>query len=223
MQDVNQTQAERMVKMRKHFNLNQRQLASIIGRNPPVIKGIEHGRTKKIRPEYLKIFEKRLGISPIWLTDGKGDMFVEEIDHDEILKQIELISKSFKSDDIEIPFSPGLDLDYSSSIRLTKDFLVIPVAKKYIRAVQNEDKAMDPTISPKDVVLVNINDFSLDEGNIYLVNVDGQNYIRRLFFDVGSSDIVLKADNSLYPHFKLKHSQIEVKGKIFTSISIKVL
>lgn len=215
-------QAKRMLQIRKHFKISQVKLAKIIGEEENVIKMIEQSRTKKIREKHLTNLKNKLGISPIWLTEGKGNMLLEGINEDEILSTIDTLVNSLNPNLIEIPFYTDIYMQDKTKIQITKNFLPHLVAKTHIKAVQIQDDTMTPTINPNDIILINTQDTTIEEGKIYLITINDKPYIKRIFTNPTTNETILRADNQLYPQLNTK-SKFAIIGKIFGNISINKL
>lgn len=216
-------QAVRMAQIRDYFNISQVKLASIIGAGSNVIKMIEQSRTKTIEEKHLKSLEEKLSISSTWLVEGKGDMFLEDTDLDEILSSIDKMVNSLNPSLIEIPFYIDLSMQDKTTIQITKDFLPSLVAKKHIKAVQVCDNAMHPTIKPKDIILINTSETDIQEGKIYLIHINSKPYIKRIFENPLTNELIISQDNQAHPKLNIPKSKIAVIGKIFGNISINNL
>ena len=88
---------ERLKKLRKYFDMSQREFAERFGMSQSTYAPLENGR--EIRDAYVKLICQAYGVNEEWFRTGKGKMFVKEPDRDleELLKIYDSLSVSLKS------------------------------------------------------------------------------------------------------------------------------
>ena len=67
---------ERIKEIRKHFKMNQSEFGSKIGISRDTVASIECGRIE-IKEVFLKSICREFSVDYIWLTTGKGQMFID--------------------------------------------------------------------------------------------------------------------------------------------------
>lgn len=68
------TLADRLRKAMSEANMNQKALANAVGVKPPSVNGWLSAKAKFLRGENLLKAAKALGVSDLWLAEGKGPM-----------------------------------------------------------------------------------------------------------------------------------------------------
>ena len=77
---------------------------------------------------------------------------------------------------------------------------------------------MEPNIRNNSVVFVDTNDKDKLNNAVYVVNLAGEIYIKRLeFLD---ETVLLKSDNIIYNTIPTKNSEIKIIGKVKNSVSL---
>lgn len=75
---MNGTLADRLRKAMAEANINQKQLADSVGVRPPSVNGWLSEKAKFLRGENLLRAAKVLGVSQLWLAEGKGPMRMDD-------------------------------------------------------------------------------------------------------------------------------------------------
>lgn len=96
----------RIKKLRKALNLSQPKFGEKLGVSKSVIVNLELGRVE-LKEFMLKLICKTYNVNPLWLTEGKGDMFFEVADEflDDLAIEYELtdIEKKIVSNFVKLP------------------------------------------------------------------------------------------------------------------------
>lgn len=114
-------QAERIKFLRKELNLSQSKFGEKLGVSKAVIVNLENNRVE-LKEMMTKLICRTFNVNPLWLTEGKGDIFFET---EEII--LELLSKEYDLDNLETSIIKNF-------IKLSKEERqqVINLAKKLI-------------------------------------------------------------------------------------------
>jgi len=70
--------AKRLKQLRLELNMTQNDLSHILGIPKQRIADIESGKVKNLRGEEIVSLERKYKISPIWLSTGDGEMFINK-------------------------------------------------------------------------------------------------------------------------------------------------
>ena len=81
-------------------------------------------------------------------------------------------------------------------------------------------ESMEPTITNGAVVLINQNDTSPKNGNIYALILDGELIIKRLFFDAEKDKWIARSDNKKFDDRELNNSAIILGRAIWVGMSL---
>jgi len=143
-------------------------------------------------------------------------------------------AKNFRNDnDLLIPFfgeikktKDGICFNSVSSECITG---FIPLNKKTYNLIDTDtqalkafDDSMAATIKTDNIIFVDRNNTTLNEGKIHFIKVDNELYIKRLFKGIGSDKFILKSDNIAYPVFEVEPSKVEILGLFIYSIKSEV-
>lgn len=85
----------------------------------------------------------------------------------------------------------------------------------HLHAITAHGDSMEGNITDGAILLIDLGDKGTESGRIYIVNVDGDVMVKRVFTDLSDPDnLILKSDNPYYPQFKVKKESIEVIGRV---------
>lgn len=76
---MNETLSDRLRKAMAEVGMNQKELAGRVGVKPPSVNGWLSAKAKFLRGENLLKAAKALGVSEMWLAEGKGPMRAEAL------------------------------------------------------------------------------------------------------------------------------------------------
>lgn len=100
------TSNSRVRELRKNLRLSQTKFGEKLGVSKDVIVNIELERVE-LKEFMLKLICKTYNVNPLWLTEGKGDMFFEVADEflDDLAIEYELtdIEKKIVSNFVKLP------------------------------------------------------------------------------------------------------------------------
>jgi len=67
--------SERLQKIRKEFNLTQKELADLVHSPRQRITDMEIGKVKNIKGHEIEALEKKYKLNPLWISTGNGSMY----------------------------------------------------------------------------------------------------------------------------------------------------
>ena len=177
-------------------------------------------KTKHIKDKYTILIAKEFGINKDWIETGKGDFRIDE--YDQMLNDTSVISDALSSYGNKIPFrKDGFDNKNSRYINLPND--IINFKGKDIEALRIDDESMSTTIEKRDIIFIDKNSTSIQNGKIYFVTIKNEDSLKRLFTNPNNENIILKSDNPLYPQIELLKDEFSIIGRAVANISIKEL
>lgn len=189
------------------------------------------------------------GVNPVWLKTGKGNKYAEssirnpkDLEQYDEPENIDLASKLVSSEpddehqlrinlyDYELAAGNGIiNLEYPdviSSIWFTQDGLQKVVGRRStegIRMFTVPTDSMEPTISAKDIVFIDIRVTSYIGEGIYAFRLNGEDYIKRLQ-RLPTGIIRALSDNPMYPPFDITEDlfyEAEIIGKFIRVVPIQ--
>ena len=187
-------------------NLSMNAFAKQLGVSQPSISDIVNGRTRS--PKNILEIASALGVNAHWLKTGEGEPNAEFIAY--VPAQNE--QNAFRVDVMDYQaaaHSSGIvNVDYPDvieSIFFTEEGLFKVIGRKSavgIKLFKVPTDSLSPTINPSDLVFVDtlINNY-VAEG-IYVFNLNGETYIKRLQ-RLPTGVIRALSDNPLYPPFEI--------------------
>lgn len=223
------TLADRLNSIMLEKNVSQAELARSIGIKQPSIFKILNGRT--LNPKNILEIATALNVDPHWLKTGEGERspVVKETGgeyivqrQDQIKVDLLSVSAAANSSGVVNPEYPDVIQSISFS---TKGFFDIVGRKTadgiYMITVPTD--SMSPTIGKGDIVFIDTKETEYTGEGIYIFDLDGETYIKRLQRVPGG---VMRAlsDNSLYPPFDIEQtlfSTAVIRGKFIRVLPVK--
>lgn len=212
---MNLTYGQRLKAARKNKKLSQTDLAEISGVGQGSISKIERGDQESsaydielshhlgVNPMWLKTGDENL--APDWIT-GKGEKskeprIKEAIEPGEIYQPVRFVSFDLKAG------ISGYGVDYLNEeneplyLRATW-FQKRRLKPANIVACSVSGESMEPTLYSGDVVLVDLSNTTLIDGDVFAVNYEGEMLIKRMHRDAGQW--YLQSDNPNKTHYPNK-------------------
>lgn len=162
----------------------------------------------------IKICETYPELNIRWLLTGEGEM---------IAGYSSSAEKKVKFYDISGSCGFGVDgQDFPNQAELSIDVRCFPVQYRDLKlsAIKARGDSMSPTIDDGDLVFYVDKNTINDEG-IYIVNVDGRIFIKRITFDFERRQFCLVSDNKYYDKFYIsEESKIIVVGEVVCKMEL---
>lgn len=89
---------------------------------------------------------------------------------------------------------------------------LIPSASKDTEAIRCAGDSMSPSLQDGDIMFIDRANTDLHDGEIYVVRVEDELYVKRLVRVPGK--IIAKSDNNSYPDFELSGDNFEILGRV---------
>ena len=212
---------DRLKQARAAKKLSQARLAEIVGVSQASIMYIENGRNKGS----TKIIDiaKALDVSPDWLLHGK------ELGNAEILdtKINEWDDNTTIPDDIvAIPYLNGFslsagtgavnsDIPYDGAkLWFSKSFLkrrCADITKVFSINVRGD--SMSPRFDEGGVVVIDSLNNTFEDGKVFAVHYDGQDFIKTLRWMPGGM-ILVESENPVYRAFEVPAEELNIIGRV---------
>lgn len=174
---------------------------------------------------YERIIElcREKGISADYIFSGRSEVFsgsvIAENDIDGIDTDSMIVVPYFK--DIRTAAGFGCTNDESctddiSYIVLPRDgYPELSRSSARLHAITVHGDSMEGNIMDGAIILIDLGDKGAESGRIYVVNIGGEVYVKRLFIDpTDQGSVLLRSDNIYYPQFKVKRDEVEVIGRV---------
>lgn len=131
----------------------------------------------------------------------------------------ELISVSYFPD---ISASAGFgyvneEFIQASSLKLPKEIFPA-INERYVEAIRANGDSMEPTIHDGSVMFVNTNCLNIKNGKIYVIRLNEELFVKRIFNASKANEYIIQSDNELYPKFTLARDEFEVLGELIYNI-----
>lgn len=213
---------------------SQSALARASGVPQPTINRILKG-TGKRGPETntIKALAEACKVSAQWLTDGSGVRHLPSSDEGDNELGIDIrdddggdfvrvqVVQSFLHaglDGIDGDFEPDEDAD--PGLVVPRSWLVGKgLSPRCVKAIRIKGLSMYPTFKPGAIVLVNLADRVMVDGELFAVNTDGKSVIKRLELEGG---IWYLASDNTAPEFKrraIRDNDSVIAGRVVMAIA----
>ncbi|MBE0498596.1 MAG: LexA family transcriptional regulator [Campylobacterales bacterium] len=216
--------ADRIREVRKVLGgISQKKLAEIVGCTDGKIKAWEQGTTPNIKPKDVFLLANKYGFNYDWLADGKGEMMQNK--GDLLLRDIS-VTNALLHQNISIPyfkdindyvFPHGVVNNTSHSFISLPDEMVAGYSSA-IEAIHFAGNSMNPTIKDKDIILIDSSIIDPTDGDVFLLYLCEEVYVKRVFIDPKSKELTLCSDNPIFPKIKADCEDFKLVGKVVGKI-----
>lgn len=219
----NETTGDRIRARRKELKLgNQSNLGKKVGVSHVAISQWERGETEPTGSNLLTL-SRVLSVRPEWLVNGEEPMQNGQVN----LIQYENTLTS--EDYVDIPFIHHIELinengDFNKNefhgitLRFSKGTLrragANPTGEKIVCSAAS-DNAMSPVIPRGSTVAIDYDNKRLDDGKIYLVNIEGIIRIKQLYRKPGSKILLRSFNRDEYGDEEVNADSISIIGRVF--------
>ena len=96
---------------------------------------------------------------------------------------------------------------------------------KDVHAIVADGNSMEPLIKDGDILFITPFD-TVRDGNIYIVNVNGEIYCKKVYKNPITKGLILKGENEIAPKYEISENDMEsVKfmGEVFVVMGVNVL
>lgn len=191
---MKQTTGERIRARRKELNLRQEDVAKAIEVNRVAISQWERDETQ---PNGINLFklEKALKTSASWIIDGIEPTIKEDKrDYDTDIKFDIFVIKQYQASEASINNTNSYITSKSGFICPQEVIKNTGSNPNNLRVLIMNNDSMAPSIQKNTILFVDISDFEMQSGFVYLINWYGEERIKRAFKD-GKNSFKLKSDN----------------------------
>ena len=191
---MKKTLGEEIRNRRKELKLRQEDVAKAIGVNRVAISQWERDETQPNGIHLLRL-EREIGISASWIIDGVGSCVKEaksnySIDNDFdfiVIQKYQANQKTISTNNAYI----NAKSSFPCPVEIIK---TIGSQANNLRVLFMNNDSMTPTVRKDTMLFVDISDFEMQSGLVYLINWYGEERIKRAFKD-GKNSFKLKSDN----------------------------
>ncbi len=218
-----QSLADRIRAVRKKLGMSQQELADVLGCSDGKIKGWEQGNTMTIKARDSMLLAKKYGFDQEWLEDGKGEMMQSK---GYFPLEVENLNDISYSNSLNIPYYKDIE-HYSSNensvksidISMARDMFEL-ISSDNIEAIRVTSNSMNPTIKEGDIIFIDKDDITASNEKIYLVFLCDEVYLKRVFIEPKSKEIILHSDNQIFPQLKADCKDFRIIGKVIAKMNI---
>ena len=221
--------SDRVRAIRKKLGMNsQKELADVLGCSDGKIKGWEQDTTKSMKSSDIITLTTKYGFSEEWLETGKGDMMV---DKDALLLENISSIDNMLNKNLTFPFLKDIHASagygalngYTDRTNITLSRDMIPSDSKDLEAIRVSGNSMSPTIDDEDVIFIDKKSIEPIDGKIFVVYLCEEVYVKRLFIEPKTKEIILNSDNAIFPQLKADCDDFRIIGKVIANMKISKL
>lgn len=91
-----------------------------------------------------------------------------------------------------------------------------------IHAIIADGDSMEPTIKAGDIIFI-VPDEVIKDSKIYILNIEGETYCKRIYKNLSTGGIILKSDNSNAPSFEItkdRLNDIKIIGRVKVALGV---
>ncbi|UVM53523.1 helix-turn-helix transcriptional regulator [Pseudomonas sp. B21-012] len=232
------TLAERIKAARKHAKLTQRELASRVGVEQPVISQLETGKNQT--SNHLLGIASTCGVDPMWLAKGTGEMLKTQSGRSTAVESnAELLGElapwddgdPLEDDDIEVPYYA--EVEFAGGNGMTE---VVEVANRRLRfstatlraagvdsrgaaCARLKGKSMERLILDGAAIGFDTHDTNIIDGEIYAFNHGGMLRVKYLYRLPAGAVRIRSENDDEYPDEIMSaeqfHDEVKMLGRVF--------
>jgi len=214
--------AERIKKLRSELGMTQSEFARRLGISQRALSHYERGDRQIPLNLIQKILKEFPEVNPLWLLEGRGDMFDEER-----AKYVESIEKRLAPGKVMrvkwLPIVGYVSAGLPERVEEQRilGWIPVPESQDGDMILHVNGDSMEPTVPMGSMVVVKrvYSPFELRDGNIVVVRLDGDHTLKRIF--VKGNKIILKPENPKYQPIEvsIEDFNVVVEGKVVLIIS----
>lgn len=94
-----------------------------------------------------------------------------------------------------------------------------------VHAIIADGDSMEPTIKAGDIIFI-VPEEQIKDSKVYILNIEGETYCKRIYKDISTGGIILKSDNANAPSFtiaKERLNDIKIIGRVKVSLGVSNL
>lgn len=94
-----------------------------------------------------------------------------------------------------------------------------------VHAIIADGDSMEPTIKAGDIIFI-VPDDIIKDSKVYILNIEGETYCKRIYKNISTGGIILKSDNANAPSFEItKERLVDIKiiGRVKVSLGVSNL
>lgn len=216
---------EKLIEIRHHLRLSQRQLAGVLGIKSQSLSNVEAGG--RALPESIRsLLVEKLNVNPSFLLTGEGPMFLNEPSPPAVLATAAPSRHGSLRELREVlegrlvPFlsqlvsaGPGEELEpYDESAGL----ICLPEgeARGDLRALRVRGDSMEPTLRPGDIVVCDLGGWRGD--GLYVLRDNESAYVKRVRRIREGLEVM--SDNPAYASWSCPLEELVVVGRVCYSV-----
>lgn len=220
---------QRLKLARKESGLTQKELAAKVGISQPTLSDLEKGESKGTG--FIASLAAALGVNALWLETGRGTKSPSQVqpvkavhDEDENADIIHIRKVNLRLSAGIVGFAIESVLEDSNPIYFRREWFerrgYLPAN---LIATGVKGPSMEPGLYDGDTVVVNTADRNPVDGEVYAINYEGEDVIKRLVRDAGtwwlSSD---NPDQRRYPRKECNGDMCLIIGKVIHKQSERI-
>lgn len=224
------TLAQRIKIIRKQLGMSQTEFANDIGITQTSLSQIE-GEKNGISYDVYKAIVGKFNVDPLWLMDGKGEMYISDAAKKKTgaLPLVVQISNDEEENIVMVDRKAAAgylqgqsDPDYIAKL---PSFRLPGFYGKTFRAFEIIGDSMLPGIHPSDMLVGSyVEELAhIKKGNVYIVVMHDGSIVAKRIFPLGNNVFELRSDNESYDAYAVKAEDIgqvwQVEARITKDIS----
>ncbi|CAN5897499.1 hypothetical protein BH11BAC7_BH11BAC7_30900 [soil metagenome] len=209
------TLAQRIKIIRKQLGMSQTEFANDIGITQTSLSQLE-GEKNGISYDVYKAIVAKFNVDPLWLMDGKGEMYIsnEAKKNSGALPLVVQISNDDEENIVMVDRKAAAgylqgqsDPDYIAKL---PSFRLPGFYGKTFRAFEITGDSMLPGIHPGDMLVGGyVEELAhIKKGNVYIVVMHDGSIVSKRVFPLGNNVFELRSDNEAYDAYAVKAEDI---------------
>ncbi len=188
------TIGERLKKIRQALSFSQKDFGSCFGSSQNSISKYELNQAE-ISNIVIDKLVSEFGVNANWLITGHGEMFGENAPSANIARLPVLDASASAGTGIE-----NLSVEIVDEFEISKRVL-LPFPDEKCRVIFTRGDSMSPTIQDGEMLIFVLD--LIDANGIYIIRSDGRLMVKRVEFQIGKPEMIIKSDNPNYENYTL--------------------
>lgn len=200
--------------------------------SPSAVGQWEKGETKTLEGENLVLAATAMGVDPMWLATGRGEMQVRPLHAAEMTSITSYRTETAYGSAVVVPMFDARGSMGPGALRPEHDTVIggMQLSEKWVSrnlagvsslanlaVISAIGDSMAPTFSDGDILIVDRGVFDLKTDSVYVLARGDELFIKRVRRKIGSQGVVIKSDNPVHGEEEIQNPEaagLQILGRV---------